>query len=159
MDQKTANEIFEYREGKLFWKMDVSNKARKGSECGSLMHNGYCEIKYNRKRYYRHRIIFLMHNGPTKLCIDHINGNVSDDRIENLRSCEHIQNIYNSKIRTDNTSGFKGVSWSNQKKAWRVRVWANRKEILIGFFEDLDEAGKAAESARERLHGEFARHE
>lgn len=62
----------------------------------------------------------------------------------------------NSKRRTDNNSGFKGVAWSKAAGKWQAYITANRKRRHLGLF-DTPEDGYAAycESAR-KLHGEFA---
>lgn len=63
------------------------------------------------------RLRFLAHVGvkatvdgawPLEL-IDHVNGNGHDNRPENLRYATHKENAWNSKKRSNNTSGVKGV--------------------------------------------------
>ena len=56
---------------------------------------------------------------PKGYMIDHINGNTLDNRKENLRICTNKQNIRNSGKYKNNTSGFKGVTWSYGK--WNAR--------------------------------------
>jgi len=53
---------------------------------------------------------------------DHISGNTLDNCRNNLRICSHSQNLMNqSKHKTNNTSGFKGVSWHKEKENIRLR--------------------------------------
>jgi len=93
----------------------------------------------------------------TKNLIDHINGNPLDNKKRNLRICSKSQNQYNSKIRVDNTSGFKGVCWSKCYKKWRVYIYKNKHQILLGYFNNKIEAAKAYNEAAKKYHGEFAR--
>ena len=74
---------------------------------------------------------------------DHINRDPMDNRKENLRICSKEENHFNTSIRSDNTSGFIGVSWDKRKKHWRVRVSVNNKEIYLGGYNNLQDAIKA----------------
>ena len=69
----------------------------------------------------------------------------------------NLQNAYNTKIRTNNTSGVKGVSWHKKDKKWRVRVCVDGVNNFIGNFDDLELAELVAIEARDKYHGKFAR--
>ncbi|MDR1901356.1 MAG: HNH endonuclease [Treponema sp.] len=66
-----------------------------------------CHIKRNGKKLYLHRLIT---NAPEGMTVDHVSGDVLDNRKSNLRICTQGENSFNKKIRKDNTTGFKGVS-------------------------------------------------
>ena len=66
--------------------------------------------------------------------VDHVNGNTLDNRRENLRICSRSENGWNTKIRKNNKSGYRGVSWKKDKNKWVARVSKNRQHIFIGFF-------------------------
>lgn len=101
-------------------------------------------------------------NCPKELQVDHINGNKLDNRKENLRVCTSRENTINSKIRSDSTTGFKGVT----KKKWgtkgqfkycaRITVEGG-KRVHLGYFNKAEDAAKAYDKAAKELHGEFAR--
>lgn len=102
-----------------------------------------------------HRQIVQPQNG---MDVDHINGDGLDNRAENLRECTHSQNIQNSKLRSDNESGYKGVHWDNVKRKWRAGIREkNGKYIHLGYHDDPCEAGRAYDFAAKKLHGTFAR--
>lgn len=88
--------------------------------------------------------------------VDHINKNTLDNRKVNLRICTHQQNIFNSKISSQNRSGYKGVSWCAWKKRWRAGIRVNGKEMTLGFFEDRIEAAIAYNQAAITHRGSFA---
>ena len=54
-------ELFYYENGNLFWKIDRSDKVKKGKIAGCIRKNGYISIMHNKKTYLAHRLIFLYH--------------------------------------------------------------------------------------------------
>jgi hypothetical protein len=58
----------------------------------------------------------------------------------------------NQRIRTDNTSGTKGVSWDKTYKKYHVRVHANGKKIHIGYFPLLEDAVNARKEAEQKYY-------
>lgn len=68
-------------------------------------HDGYSRVSlfknYIRKKYTVHRLIALVFipNPDNKPCIDHINGNRSDNRVDNLRWCTNKENMNFSLVR------------------------------------------------------------
>ena len=99
-----------------------------------------------------HRFII---NCPENMIVDHINGNVLDNRRSNLRICTKHQNTMN-KIVT-NTSGYKGVSWHKRDKKWQAQIKINYVNIHLGLFSTPELAHKAYCEAAIKYHGEFAR--
>lgn len=105
-------------------------------------------------------IKILMHRDimkPEKVyVIDHIDGNTLNNQKNNLRICTHAQNMRNSKININNTSGFKGVYWNKQNAKWTALIRLNNKKIHIGYYIDIKDAAKAYNAAALKYHGEFA---
>ena len=159
MDQKTALELFEYRDGALYWRVKPSRRDPIGMKAGAFdALRGYTTIVCKRKRYYAHRLIFLMHNGFTPSEVDHIDGDKTNNRIENLRPCTHAQNAQNRPAQKNSKSGVKNVVWSNVRKKWVVYVKINGKTTNFGGFEDLELAALMASEVRDKYFKEFARH-
>ena len=76
--------------------------------------NGYVRSKIDNKEIMLHRFILDV---PDNKIVDHINRNPSDNRLENLRLCDNIENTRNKSLNSKNTSGVMGVS-KNQDGAW-----------------------------------------
>lgn len=87
---------------------------------------------------------------------DHINRNPLDNRRCNLRPCTKSQNGANSKLSKRNTSGYRGVYWSKQKRKWHSSIKKDNKDNHIGFFMDKEEAALAWNEKAKELFGEFA---
>lgn len=120
--------------------------------------NGYISIGISGNNYLAHRIAWLMHHNVwPEFEIDHINGDRSDNRISNLRLANRSENVRNSGIRSDNTTGAKGVSFSREHGMYRARIGLNGKRKHIGLFSTVAEASEAIERMRPEIHGEFAR--
>ena len=152
-----VNNLFEYKDGELYWKVATGSRAVVGKMAGSLNHDGYKRIKINNKLYSTHRLIFLMFNGYLPECVDHIDGNPSNNIIENLRQATKAQNCLNSKLLNRNKSGIKGVSWNKQKKAWVVQLMVNNAKKYFGHYHDIAVAKFVADAMRYKYHKEFAR--
>lgn len=86
---------------------------------------------------------------------DHIDGNGLNNRRSNLRIATHSQNIANSDVWKNNTSGYRGVHWNNKLKKWRVFIFVNKIRHNLGHFEKLEDAHIAYCEASIKYYGEF----
>lgn len=147
------NELFYYKDGKLFNKVTRGARAKKDEEAGNICKAyGYRVLQINGKNLRAHRIIWEMHNGkiPKGIEIDHINHDRLDNRLENLRLVTPSENRHNQTMRTDNTSGLTGVSWYKRRGKWLARLRVNGKGRHLGYFDDLEFAGLVITEAREK---------
>lgn len=104
-----------------------------------------------------HRIAMALISGEWPDYVDHINGNRSDNRATNLRSCSKVQNSRNRKMNLNNRSGLKGVSRHLKTSRWYARIQVNKKQIHLGMFDTPEAAHAAYSKAAKQLHGEFAK--
>ena len=157
MDQALAHQLFEYRDGHLYWKVKTNNRAPAGAKAGSFnAHNQRWYIRYDKKKYLEHRLIFLMQHGFMPKEVDHIDTNRLNNKIENLRAASTNENQRNKSIQKNNTSGVKNVRYRSKK--WVVELKINGKPKYFGRFEDLELAELVASMAREKHYGVFANH-
>jgi hypothetical protein len=90
--------------------------------------------------------------------VDHRDGDGLNNQRSNLRKCTHAQNMQNRIVRqSNNTSGFKGVTWDKGHNKWRSMINKDNKRSHLGYFTCLIKAAKAYDRAAKELHGEFAR--
>lgn len=142
--------------GNLYWKSIKRGKSN-NIHAGEKTEHGYVRISLKGKRYYAHHIVWLFENGqwPTQL-LDHINGNRSDNRIQNIREATHEENMRNRKISINNKSGVTGVCWITATKLWMASISLNAKPKHLGHFKKLEDAIEARKSAEARFYKEFA---
>jgi hypothetical protein len=159
IDQELLDKFFHYDDGKLYWKISPQQRVKVGDEVGCLSSEGYIKIRFLNKPYGIHRIIFFMFNGTWPEMIDHIDGNKSNNRIENLRSATNQQNQWNTGLIKDNKSGHKGVCFNKQINKWYVSATLNKKQIGLGYYSDLSEAISVRKKFEENNFGVFLKKE
>lgn len=143
------------------WKEKISRKVVVGKVAGTLnkVQNRF-SIQINGKIYKSARLAFYMHHGVEPVGeVDHINMITTDNRACNLRDATHNQNGMNRGKQSNNTSGFKGVSYHSKRGEFIAYAKLNGKMHFAGWHKTAELAAIAAASMREKLHGEFVRHE
>lgn len=89
--------------------------------------------------------------------VDHINNDTLDNRKSNMRVVEESNNSKNRKSKNkNNKSGYRNVSWDKSQGKWLVQLQINKKNTVLGKFDDVHEAGKFAEEMRQKYYGKFA---
>jgi len=107
------------------------------------------------------KTIFLHHfvtETDYKYIVDHINGNRLDNRKQNLRIVTAQQNAFNRSVnRYKNSSQYKGVFWSKEKKLWLSLIKIKGKSNHLGYFNTEIDAAIAYNENAKTLFGEYAR--
>jgi hypothetical protein len=94
--------------------------------------------------------------GDKNIEVDHINRNILDNRRSNLRLANRSQNGCNRGLQKNNTSGYRGVSWSAEGNQWVAYIKHHKKSIRIGRYDTKEEAARAYNKKAIELHKEFA---
>ena len=143
LTHERLHEILNYdlETGIFIRKVSNSNRIKVGSVAGSIDKDGYLIITIDWKRYKAHRLAWLYIYGYfPEHDIDHINRNPSDNRIKNLREVSRSCNMRNTGNHRDNTSGVKGVRFSEKRKKWMSQIQVNRKCRFLGYYIDFNDA-------------------
>ena len=97
--------------GELLWSVNRGPRLA-GSRAGTPTKTGYNMVHTSCGSFLSHRLAYALYHGELDggICIDHIDRDKSNNRINNLRAVSHATNMQNQdKPRADNTSGYRGV--------------------------------------------------
>lgn len=153
--------ILDYNQetGIFIWKHEQKNGQIKANSIAGSIHKktGYIRIGINNMKYLAHRLawFYVTGNWPI-MTVDHIDTIKHHNWFINLREATMSEQGCNIKLRSDNTSGTKGVVWNKRVQKWIVRICINNECINLGYFIDLDEAIETINKARENYHKEFS---
>lgn len=155
-------ELFDYRDGELHWKVSNGNRAKIGDVAGCINKSGYRQTMVNGKLCYAHRLIFMYHHGYLSDYLDHIDGDKSNNNINNLRVATNQENSMNRKKQVlkngkPTSSNFKGVSWNIRLKKWIVTIQIDGKSKYLGIFKSEIDAARSYNAAAIDMFGEFAK--
>ena len=120
--------------------------------CISKNKQFYAQTSFEGKNMYMHHLIQKIEEGQV---IDHISGDGLDNTKGNLRAVCQGVNSRNTKIPSNNTSGFIGVSWNKRKSRWMAKINFNYKQNVLGYFDDI----KDAVAARKEAEKEYGYHQ
>lgn len=139
-------EIFEYKDGKLYWKARNSNRVKVGDRAGRAELGRYRQIQLNGNKLYEHRIIYEMHYGPVPegMEIDHIDRNKENNLIENLRAVTQSENQWNR--------GASGFTYLKGKGKFQAQIQVGDKRKYLGLYETPVDAHIAYLKAKEKYH-------
>lgn len=142
------------------WSYLVSTSYRNvvGGDAGFINGQGYRIIKIKGRAYKAHRLaIFYMTGQWPDSFVDHRDMNRSNNRWGNIRQATPSQNQVNTRLRSDNKTGYKGVGWHKRDKIWSARIGLSGRLIHLGNFQSKEEARGAYEAAALRYFGDYAR--
>jgi hypothetical protein len=140
--------------GYFHWKVDVARSVPAGSIAGTLSSQNRIRIAYNGKTYYAHRLAWLFTHGkwPDGV-VDHIDGDPSNNKIDNLRDVSVVVNGQNRKgSQNNNHTGLLGVGWHKQAGKFQSRIKIGNKLIWLGLFLTAEEAHTAYLKAKRKYH-------
>lgn len=129
------------------WNTRYAGKSALNTENG----HGYKVGAIDGEMYMAHRIIWKMVYGTEPECIDHENGNRSDNSHSNLRSVGYLENNRNQALKTTNKSGCAGVHYDKRQKRWVARIRKPGKRMNLGAFERIEDAIAARKEAEKRI--------
>ncbi len=158
ISQKRLKEVLSYdpETGIFIWILKRKG-VKIGEECGRLSIHGYREIGIDYVLYRANRLAFLYMKGYLPDCdVDHVNRVKLDNSFKNLRAASRSQNMANGSVRSNNTSGIKGVIWDLTRRKWRAQIGVSNKKVNLGRFNNKEDAIAAYNNAAKKSFGEFA---
>jgi len=152
--QERLKEVLDYNPetGLFLWKEMLGSKGVIGDEAGCPDKDGYIRIGVDGRPYKAHRLAILYTDGYLpENTVDHV------DRIPwhnwrlNLREASYQCQNRNCGMRTDNTSGIKGVCWSKRDGKWSAEIMVDGKHKGLGNYDSLLDAAFARYAAEQCL--------
>jgi len=146
------DQLFYYEDGRLYWRISPAYRIKEYTLAGNKTGPGYWQVCYRGKFYKLHRVIWEMFNGrvPDDMEVDHIDRDLDNNSIDNLRLATRIQNSYNRGVQKNNKLGIKGVSKTKNGFTAYIRI-ANRT-VNLGTFSTEDEASLAYQLKLNEVH-------
>lgn len=138
----------------LTWKTKRGSRA-KGSMAGRVTNMGYWQVNVQGKHYMAHRLVWtLVNKAQPPHMLDHIDGDKTNNRIENLRLAPRGQydNMQNKRAAQNSTSSLVGVSWHKSAQKWKAQICVDRKVKHLGLFTSPEEAHAAYLQAKQQHH-------
>lgn len=122
--------------------------------CWQELSNGYIASRDQKQKFiYLHRIIMDANKNEI---VDHKKHNLFDNRKEFLRKGTQSNNMMNTSMRRDNTSGFTGVSLNARTGNWISELRYNKKKIYLGSFHNRQDAINARIAAEEKYFNDWS---
>jgi hypothetical protein len=133
--------------GIAFAKIDLDDvdKVRPFRWC--MMSAGYPVNASRKRRGLMHRLIMAVGPGQE---VDHANRDRLDNRKVNLRFADRKTNGQNVSLRSDNTTGARGVFWCKTRQRWNARadVCGEKHLRLRRYFHTFDAANDCVRAWR-----------
>ena len=147
---------YDFKSGHLIWKKRFEeiyenpmhlkrfNDFQAGQKAGTVNNVGYVTVKIFGKTRRAHRIIWLLiFKEWPKGQIDHVDGDRTNNKQNNLRDSNWLENMRNRKLNKNSTSGFRGVYWNLNECKWRAHIKDHGKNINLGYFDSFEKAVEA----------------
>lgn len=131
--------------------------SRYGKPVGSLRkakNTYYIIVSIKYEDYYVHRLAWLLIHKTDPLLddVDHIDGDGTNNKADNLRLVNDSVNRKNSRLSKNNSSGHNGVYYYKRKRKWTASIRTEGELVHLGYFDGKLKAIEARKEA-ERLYG------
>jgi hypothetical protein len=136
-------------------RVTTSSRAQAGEQVGSPTARGYLRVQLDGQMHYLHRLAWLYVNGAWPANgLDHIDGNVANNRVANLRDVDHPTNMQNlRRARADNKTGLLGVWRRNDTGRYSASLKAaDGTKVSLGCFDSAQQAHEVYLTAKRKHH-------
>jgi len=144
-----------FNTGSMKWRDLGNSNAYAGKEAGCIGVDGYSKINIDGRTYLKSRLMYKAATGiDPPATVDHINRDRSDNRLTNLRGATHLEQNKNQGMKSNNTSGYVGVTHAGPNargKPWKASAKHDGRFVHLGSFDCKHEAGRVAKEYRDKL--------
>ena len=150
LTQERLKELLHYDPETGVFTWVKSRKRTKAGDVAGYTCSGYTRIQVDYVTYRAHRLAYLyIHGHMPDVKIDHKDRDPSNNRISNLRPATNSQNSLNARVRSNNTSGYKGVHRHGPTGKWLASIGIDQKRHHLGLFDNILDAVSARKTAEE----------
>lgn len=159
MTQERLKELFDYHPDGFFVEKTKRSprvyigKITKGQK--NSIKEPYLRLRIDKKQYLLHRMVFLWHHGYLPNVVDHIDFNLANNRISNLRAATFADSARYVRAGIKSKTGYKGVYIAKSGGFYSV-IKLNKKTIRLGRFDKIQDAALAYNIKAKELFGDFA---
>lgn len=135
-------------DGVLRWRKTFSSHAVEGKAAGCRWETNksgqritYIQVRFRGRLYYAHRVAWMISNGEIdgSMVVDHIDGDGTNNKIENLRLVEQAINMRNARRALGAKNPHVGVT-KTRHGSWHAQISRANRTIHLGHFKTLEEA-------------------
>lgn len=158
LSYERINELFQYNpdNGRLYWKTPRGTKVKAGDLVSGMDKDCYYCVRLREAGTIirQHHIVWMLHHKqwPNKdLYIDHIDGNSTNNRIENLREVTPQVSAQNQARSCANQTGQTGVFFNKQRNMYEAYIWHDYKKIRLAYTPSLELAIQVRKEAEKKF--------
>ena len=109
------------------------------------------------KIHYIHKLVARewAPNPEEKRCVDHRDGDRTNNHHENLRAATHADNMKHKSKRANTTSRYYGVCLHKATNKWNAQIQIDGRRRNLGFFTDEKEAAEVFNKAAAEFYKEL----
>lgn len=135
LTQEKLKQLFKYdEEGYLVNLVDRGRSAKAGDRAGRGKPTNYRQVRIDGKQLREHRLIWLLLKGEWPEVVDHIDHDIHNNKIDNLRSISHKANIRHGSGRQA------GLYFDKKSNKWLAAIYIDCKKKHLGCFKTYEEA-------------------
>jgi hypothetical protein len=120
--------------------------------------SGYCraEVRYEgrRLRLTAGRVAFVIHHGSSPRIVDHVDGDTTNNRIDNLRAASDAENMWNRR-RGKDRGGVPRGAYPGRNRRWYAQANQHNRKVYLGVYDTMWQAHDAYCAFVRRERGDF----
>lgn len=94
-----------------------------------LNKNGYYQVMINSKREYLHRVVMEAFKGISKLTVDHIDENKTNNSLDNLEYVTQAENNKRYRIKSNNKNQLLATAKRSNCVTWSGKVFKSQRQL------------------------------